>query len=43
MLRAPVLHALVLLGTTTGTFHYHCSIHPPSRFPSFRGTITVTQ
>ena len=29
--------------TTTGTFHYHCSIHPPSRFPSFRGTITVTQ
>ena len=29
--------------TTTGIFHYHCSIHPPSRFPSFRGTITVTQ
>jgi len=29
--------------TTTGTFHYHCTIHPPSRFPSFRGTITVTQ
>ncbi len=28
---------------TPGTFHYHCSIHPPSRFPNFRGTITVTQ
>src|SRR5437867_1216368 len=28
---------------TTGIFHYHCSIHPPSRFPSFRGTIPVTQ
>src|SRR5207245_8031341 len=21
--------------TTTGTFHYHCLIPPPSRFPSF--------
>jgi plastocyanin len=27
---------------TPGTFPYHCSIHPPSAFPGFIGTITVT-
>jgi plastocyanin len=29
--------------STTGTFPYHCSIHPPSVYPGFVGTITVTQ
>jgi len=26
----------------TGTFGYHCSIHPPSIYPGFVGTVTVT-
>lgn len=26
-----------------GTYAYHCALHPPSLFPSFVGTITVTQ
>jgi plastocyanin len=26
-----------------GTFGYHCTIHPPSMYPSFVGTVTVTQ
>lgn len=26
----------------TGTFPYHCKIHPPSQYPSFVGTIVVT-
>jgi len=26
-----------------GTFHYHCSIHPPILYPGFVGTVTVTQ
>jgi len=25
-----------------GTFGYHCSIHPPSIYPNFIGTVTVT-
>jgi len=25
-----------------GTYSYHCSIHPPSAYPDFKGTITVT-
>lgn len=25
-----------------GTFGYHCTIHPPSAFPGFVGTVTVT-
>jgi len=25
-----------------GTFTYHCSIHPPTLYPGFTGTITVT-
>jgi plastocyanin len=29
--------------TSTGTYGYHCSIHPPSSYPNFVGTITVTQ
>lgn len=29
--------------SATGTFPYHCSIHPPSVYPGFVGTITVTQ
>ncbi|HTK41465.1 MAG TPA: plastocyanin/azurin family copper-binding protein [Gemmatimonadales bacterium] len=29
--------------SSTGTFPYHCSIHPPSVYPGFVGTITVTQ
>ena len=29
--------------STTGTFPYHCSIHPPSVYPGFVGTVTVTQ
>ena len=27
---------------TVGTYHYHCAFHPPSTYPSFTGTITVT-
>jgi plastocyanin len=26
-----------------GTFPYHCSLHPPSLYPGFIGTVTVTQ
>ena len=26
----------------TGTFGYHCTIHPPSLYPGFMGTVTVT-
>jgi len=26
-----------------GTFPYHCSIHPPSLYPNFRGVVVVTQ
>jgi plastocyanin len=29
--------------TTPGTYPYHCTIHPPASYPSFTGTITVTQ
>jgi plastocyanin len=29
--------------TNPGTFGYHCSLHPPSSYPNFTGTITVTQ
>jgi plastocyanin len=29
--------------TQTGTFGFHCSIHPPAQFPGFAGTVTVTQ
>jgi len=25
-----------------GTYGYHCTIHPPSMYPSFIGTVTVT-
>ena len=25
-----------------GTYPYHCSIHPPSSYPGFTGTVTVT-
>ena len=28
--------------TAAGTYAYHCSNHPPSVYPSFTGTITVT-
>ena len=28
--------------TTEGTFGYHCSLHPPSAYPGFTGTVTVT-
>jgi plastocyanin len=28
--------------TNTGTFGYHCSIHPPSLYPGFVGSIVVT-
>jgi len=28
--------------TQPGTYPYHCSLHPPSIFPAFVGTITVT-
>jgi plastocyanin len=27
--------------TQPGTYSYHCSLHPPSAFPGFVGTITV--
>jgi plastocyanin len=27
---------------TPGTYNYHCKIHPPSTYPSFTGTISVT-
>ena len=25
-----------------GTYSYHCSLHPPSSYPNFTGTVTVT-
>jgi len=25
-----------------GTYGYHCTIHPPSMYPGFTGTVTVT-
>lgn len=25
-----------------GTFAYHCSLHPPSAYPNFRGVVVVT-
>ena len=28
--------------TQAGTFSYHCSLHPPSTFPNFTGTVIVT-
>jgi plastocyanin len=28
--------------TEPGTYSYHCSLHPPSSYPGFTGTITVT-
>jgi plastocyanin len=28
--------------TQAGTYSYHCSLHPPSSFPGFTGTVTVT-
>lgn len=28
--------------TAAGTFTYHCSLHPPSVYPGFTGTVTVT-
>jgi plastocyanin len=28
---------------TSGTYAYHCSLHPPSSYPGFTGTIVVTQ
>ncbi len=28
--------------TTAGTYAYHCSNHPPSTYPGFTGTVTVT-
>ena len=28
--------------TQTGTFTYHCMFHPPSLYPTFVGTIVVT-
>jgi plastocyanin len=28
--------------TQAGTYTYHCSLHPPSSFPGFTGTVTVT-
>jgi plastocyanin len=28
---------------TPGSYPYHCSLHPPSSYPNFVGTITVTQ
>lgn len=28
--------------TQAGTYPYHCSLHPPSSYPGFTGTITVT-
>jgi plastocyanin len=28
--------------TAAGTYAYHCSIHPPSVYPDFTGTITVS-
>lgn len=28
--------------TQAGNYPYHCSLHPPSSYPGFTGTITVT-
>jgi plastocyanin len=28
--------------TQAGTYGYHCTIHPPSAYPGFTGTVTVT-
>ena len=27
--------------TQPGTYAYHCSLHPPSLYPGFTGTVTV--
>jgi len=27
--------------STAGTYHYHCSTHPPAQYPGFTGTIVV--
>ena len=29
--------------TQPGTYPYHCTLHPPSLYPGFIGTVTVTQ
>lgn len=29
--------------TQSGTYPYHCALHPPSLYPGFVGTVTVTQ
>jgi len=26
-----------------GTYRYHCTLHPPARYPGFVGTVVVTQ
>jgi plastocyanin len=26
---------------TAGTYSYHCSLHPPSMYPGFTGTVVV--
>jgi plastocyanin len=28
--------------TRTGSYGYHCAIHPPSQYPGFTGTVVVT-
>jgi plastocyanin len=28
--------------TQAGTYPYHCTIHPPTLYPNFRGTVVVT-
>jgi plastocyanin len=45
-----VLHSMNAMGNTTyqftfgttGTYRFHCSIHPPASYPTFVGTVTVT-
>jgi plastocyanin len=29
--------------TQPGTYQYHCTLHPPSLYPGFIGSVTVTQ
>jgi len=29
--------------TQAGTYGYHCTLHPPSAYPGFTGSVTVTQ
>jgi plastocyanin len=39
----PVGGTFQMTFTKAGTYGYHCTIHPPSVYPRFVGTVVVTQ